>query len=34
MRVCLSVLSAAKTERGYNTRCKSFCSAMTGACAK
>ena len=34
MRVSLSVLGAAKTESGYNTRCKSFCSAMIGACAK
>ena len=34
MRVCLSVLGAAKTERGYNARCISFCSAMIGACAK
>ena len=34
MRVCLSVLGAAKTERGYKTRWKSFCSAMIGACAK
>ena len=23
-----------KNESGYNTRCKSFCSAMIGACAK
>ena len=34
MRVCLTVLGAAKTKRGYNPRCKSFCSAMIGACAK
>ena len=34
MRVCLPVVGAPKTERGYNTRCKSFCSAMIGACAK
>ena len=33
-KVSLSVLGAAKTESGYNTRCKSFCSAMIGACAK
>ena len=34
MKVCLSVLGAAKTERGNNTCCKSFCSAMFGPCAK
>ena len=34
MKVCLSVLGAAKTERGYNARCKSFFSAMMGACTK
>ena len=34
MKVNLSVLGAAKTESGYNTRCKSFCSAMIDACAK
>ena len=34
MRVWLSVLGADNTERGYNTRCKSFYSAMIGACAK
>ena len=28
MRVSLSLLGAAKTERGYNACCKSFCSAM------
>ena len=34
MKVCLSVLGAAKTERGYNARCKSFFSEMIGACTK
>ena len=34
MAVFLSVLGAAKTESGYNTCCKSFRSAMIGACAK
>ena len=34
MRVCLSVLGAAKTESGYNTRCKSFCFVMIGTYAK
>ena len=34
MKVSLSVLGAAKTESEYNTRCKSFCSAMTGGCTK
>ena len=33
-KVCLSVLGAAKIKSGYNTRCMSFCSAMTGTCAK
>ena len=28
IKVCLSVLGAAKTESRYNTRHKSFCSAM------
>ena len=34
MKVSLSVLGAAKTESGYNTRFKSFFSAMIGSCAK
>ena len=34
IKVCLSVLGAAKTESRYNTRHKSFCSAMIGACTK
>ena len=34
MKVSLSVLGAAKTESEYNTRCKSFCSAMIGVCTK
>ena len=34
MGVCLSALGAAKTKRGHNTRCKSFSSAMIGACTK
>ena len=33
MRVCLSVLGAAKIESGYNARCISFWSVMVGACA-
>ena len=34
MKVILSVLGAAKTESGYDTHCKSFCSAMIGSSAK
>ena len=34
MKVSLSVLGAAKTESGYNARCKSFCSATIDVCAK
>ena len=34
MKVNLPVQGAAKTERGYNTHCKSFCFAMIGASAK
>ena len=34
MKASLPVLGAAKNKSGYNTRCKSYCSAMIGACAK
>ena len=34
MKVSLSVLGAAKTDSGYNTLCKSFCSATIGTCTK
>ena len=34
IKVCLSVLSAAETESGYNTHCILFCCAMIGAFAK
>ena len=34
MKVCLFLIGAAKRESGYDTRWKSSCSAITGACAK